>query len=77
MMNKEILEYRKKHPKCKWCKWYKWHSLEQCAWITCYGTCELKDKIINFDSMLRLCKYYKVKGEEKDDYEKDIKMNIR
>ena len=71
-----MLEYRKKHPKCKWCKWYKWHSLEQCAWITCYGTCELKDKIINFDSILRLCKYYKVK-ENKNDYEKDIKIDIR
>ena len=76
MMNKEILEYREKHPKCKWCRWYKYNTLKDCHWITCYGECILKDKIIHYDSILRLCKYYKVK-ESKNDYEKDIKINIR
>lgn len=57
----KIINYRKKHKKCKWCKFYKYNTLEQCHWITCYGECRLKDKIINFDSMPRLCKYYEIK----------------
>ena len=24
-MDREIIEYRQKHPKCKWCKYYKYH----------------------------------------------------
>ena len=57
-MSKEILEYREKHPKGKWCKWYKYNTWQDCYWITCYGECILKDKIIHYDSILRLCKYY-------------------
>ena len=64
-MNSKIEKYRQKHKKCKWCKYYKWNSLEQAHWITCYGECLIKDKIINFDSMIRLCKYYELKEENK------------
>lgn len=62
-MDKIIREYRKKYKKCKWCKYYKWNSLQECHWITCYGFCKLKDKIINFDSIYRLCKYYSLKED--------------
>jgi hypothetical protein len=55
-MDREIIEYRQKHPKCKWCKYYKHHY--------CYDTCELKNKIIYFINLLRLCKYYQVEEEE-------------
>ena len=60
-MDNKIRKYRTKHKKCKWCKYYKWNSLPQCHWVTCYGECELKDKIINFDSIPRICKHYEVK----------------
>lgn len=69
-MDEQILEYRTTHPKCKWCKWYKYNTWQDCHWIACYGECILKDKIINYDNILRLCKYYTVK-ENKN--EKDIK----
>lgn len=64
-MDDKIKKYRIKHKKCKWCKYYKYNSLQQCHWATCYGECTLKDKIINFDSMPRLCRYYEVKEENK------------
>lgn len=63
-MEKEIIEYRQKHPKCKWCKYYKHHYGEVGIDIYCYDTCELKDKIIHFIDLLRLCKYYQVEEEE-------------
>lgn len=66
MMNKDILDYRKKHHKCKWCKWYKWHSLEQGHWIVCYASCILKDKVIHFEDFPTICKYYKVKEDDKN-----------
>ena len=46
-MDKEIREYRQKHPKCKWCKYYQRHYDEVGVDIYSYSTCELKDKIIN------------------------------
>lgn len=60
-MDKKIKEYRTKHKKCKWCKFYKYHSLDCCAFVTAYSECILKDKVINFDSLPRLCKYYELK----------------
>lgn len=66
-MDKEIIEYRQKHPKCKWCKYYQHHYDEVGIDIYSYSTCELKDKIINFENMLRLCKYYQIKEEEEKD----------
>lgn len=63
-MDREIIEYRQKHPKYKWCKYYKHHYYEVGVDIYSYNTCELKDKIINFENILRLCKYYQIKEEE-------------
>lgn len=63
-MDREIIEYRQKHPKCKWCKYYKHYYDEVGIDIYCYDTCELKDKIIYFINLLRLCKYYQVEEEE-------------
>lgn len=63
-MDREIIEYRQKHPKCKWCKYYKHHCDEVGIDIYCYDACELKDKIIYFINLLRLCKYYQVEEEE-------------
>lgn len=43
-----ILDYRIRHPKCRFCKYY--------------GTrCNLKDKFIYHPDMPRICKYYCVK----------------
>jgi hypothetical protein len=60
-MDKEIYEYRKKHKKCKWCKFYRWNSLEAGHWITAYGECRLKDKVIYFEDLPTLCSHYKAK----------------
>lgn len=65
-MDAKILEYRKTHPKCKFCKYYKWYSIDMCHWTTCYGKCLLKEKIINYDNLLRLCKYYEVKESKNE-----------
>lgn len=62
-MDPVVKEYRTKHKKCKWCKYYKYHIYEH--WINCcYGECQLKDKVISFESLARLCKYYTLKQEE-------------
>lgn len=59
MMNK-IKEYRTLHKKCKWCKYYRYNVYIH--WTDCcYGECVLKDKIINYESLPRLCKYYELK----------------
>ena len=68
-MDKKIIEYRKKYKKCKWCKYYKWNSkyvgMDYYGW----GSCELKDKYITWDNILRLCKYYALKEEEQENDE--------
>ena len=64
MIDSKIREYRTKHKKCKWCKYYKWYTYAECHWCTCYGKCELKDKIINFNGIPRLCKWYELKEDE-------------
>lgn len=57
-MDSKIKKYRTKHKKCKY---YKYHIYEH--WTNCcYGECVLKDKIINYKSLLRVCKYYELKG---------------
>lgn len=63
MVDDKIIQYRKKHKKCKWCKYYKYNSLKCCHYITCYGECVLKDKIINYEDMPRICKYYELRGK--------------
>lgn len=62
-MDDKTRQYRAKHKKCKWCKYYKCNSLSQCHFVTCYGECMIKDRIINYESMPRLFKYYELKGE--------------
>ena len=64
-MDNKIEKYRSKHKKCKWCKYYKWNSKEVGIDLYCYGKCKLKDKIITFDSIPRLCKYYELKESDK------------
>ena len=65
-MNEKIMKYRKRHKKCKWCKYYKYKTLQQCHWVTCYGECTLKDKIIKFEDIPRICRYYEVKDDKND-----------
>jgi hypothetical protein len=59
-MKSEIQKYREKHKKCKWCKYYEYNTDWVGIDLYCYGVCKLKDKIINFESIPRLCKYYKL-----------------
>ena len=64
MMNK-IKEYRTLHKKCKWCKYYRYNVYMH--WTDyCYGECILKDKIINYESLPRLCKYYELKEDNNE-----------
>ena len=64
-MDNKIKKYRIKHKKCKWCKYYKYNTYSECHWVCDYGECLLKDKIINWDSLPRLCKWYELKEEDK------------
>ena len=64
MMNK-IKEYRTLHKKCKWCKYYRYNTYIH--WTDCcYGECILKDKIINYENLPRLCKYYELKEDNNE-----------
>ena len=64
-MDTKIKEYRTKHKKCKWCKYYKYNVYIH--WTDCcYGECILKDKIIHYESLPRLCKYYELKEDNND-----------
>ena len=68
MMNK-IKEYRTLHKKCKWCKYYKYESpSSKILGLNCadYEECILKDKIINYESLPRLCKYYELKEDNNE-----------
>lgn len=68
-MDKKILEYRKKHKKCKFCKYLKLEGGEAAYDYHYYWTCLLKDKIILWIDIPRFCKYYTV---EEDEYEISI-----
>ena len=59
--DKNIIEYRQKHKKCKWCKYYKHIVKEVGVDIYSYDECLLKDKIIYFINAYRMCKYYELK----------------
>lgn len=67
-MDKDTKKYRTRHKKCKWCKYFKdisgWCGVD---YYCCY-TCELKDKIIYFKDLDKICKYYKLK--EKKEWKK-------
>lgn len=65
-MDKNMLKYREKHKKCKWCKYYKINFYQDYYCTLVYGECILKDKIINYKSLPRLCKYYKVKEKNNE-----------
>lgn len=65
-MNNKIKEYRTKHKKCKWCKYYKYHTYSEGHCICSYGECLLKDKIINWESIPRLCKWYELKEDNNE-----------
>lgn len=62
-MDPLIKEYRTKHKKCKWCKYFK-YNYAPCQLTYDWYTCELKDKIIHFENLPRLCKYYRLKEKE-------------
>ena len=66
-MDKEVKEYRRKHPKCKWCKWRAYRNVQYCAY-SCYPFCEctLKEKILHGDWKARFCKWYKLKTDKED-----------
>ena len=66
-MDNKTKEYRTKHKKCKWCKYYRYRTYEDCYWsVDGYSECTLKDKIIEHESLPRLCKWYELK-EDKDE----------
>lgn len=65
-MDKNIKEYREKHPNCKWCKYHKYRY--KCEWD--WEECILKDKWLNilFNKIRALfCKYYTIEEEENKD----------
>lgn len=58
------IEYRQKHPRCKWCQYSHYETWSH--WTNCcYWECKLKDKIIKYDMLnAKFCKYYDVdKGD--------------
>ncbi len=59
MIDKNILEYRKKHRSCKWCKYYEYVTPPYLG-DPQYKNCQLKDKIIHCNSA-HFCKYYLLK----------------
>ena len=56
----KIIDYRKKHKRCKWCKYEKFVYTD----IVCcpsYYKCILKDKIIHSNLKAIFCSYYELK----------------
>lgn len=57
-MDKEVHDWRKKHPKCIYCKYYRAFSICQDS----FTECSAKQKSIIFDYAPRwFCKLYKVR----------------
>lgn len=59
----KIIEYRKKHPRCRYCKYSKCVTVPVLLWDSHnYYKCVLKDKIIKYDFYDSIagmfCKYY-------------------
>ena len=58
-MDEKVLNYRKKHPKCKYCKWLKFICTKT---IPCndYYICKAKDKIIRkyFPDMTEIPRWF-------------------
>ena len=64
-MDKDIKEYREKHPSCKWCKHHSYKNRMEWFW----EECELSEKSLNkiFNKIrAKFCKYYKVKENENE-----------
>lgn len=66
-MDEKIKKYRMKHKKCKWCKYYKYNFIKAHLEINSYYTCNLKDKIIEYENISRLCKWYELKEEDNNE----------
>ena len=64
-MDKKIKEYRLKHKKCSFCKYCHYRDWSDLHFANSYFECELKDKIINFLNLPRLCKYYTLREKDK------------
>lgn len=60
-MDKKILDYREKHPRCEYCEYYKGTNVDYPFYIGTIHTCKLKDRFIKFPNMLTFCRYYTVK----------------
>lgn len=63
-MDKKIEEYRNKHKRCKWCKYYKHIIRENGIQFYSFDKCILKEKIINYPILAKVCKYYELKEEK-------------
>lgn len=63
-MDEKVKEYRTKHKKCKFCKYCHYQSFSDLHFANSYFECELKDKIINFLDLPRLCKYYTLREKK-------------
>lgn len=64
-MDKDVLDYRTKHPNCVWCKHHHYKCRLEWAW----EECELNERWLHdwlHGIRARLCKYYKVKENDKD-----------
>ena len=64
-MDEKIKEYRLKHKRCNFCKYCHYRDWPDLHFSTSYFECELKDKIINFLNLPRLCKYYTLREKDK------------
>lgn len=69
-MDKEIQQYRRLHPQCKWCKYYKYRYFVHYTDVS-YEECILKDKIIRCHHLAKICRYYQLK--EINNKDKEIK----
>ena len=61
-IEKDVENYRKSHPNCKYCAHAKFYC-PSARGIPCAGDwweCECSDKIIRFFGKAKLCKYYRV-----------------
>lgn len=63
-MDTLIKKYRTRHKKCKWCKYCELQKTYLEYGVPDFYTCILKDKIIQFESLPRLCKYYRLEEKE-------------
>lgn len=72
-MDEKVLNYRKKHPKCKYCKWLKFISVTSFLPMTSFYKCIAKKKTINdcFPDMTNIprwfCECYEVDETKLDE----------